>query len=143
MSKYGVFSGLYFPVFELNTGKYRPQKLCIWTLLTQRWTLQIIIFHLKRVFWTFSLALIISEIKSVININLCKKYLTRLFSLLVIQTFKDINSKEDGGHLLKTLETFSEKQSIFYSLIWYADVCSRQGVRIASFSGKSAYELSK
>ena len=26
MSKYGVFSGLYFPVFGLNTGKYGPEK---------------------------------------------------------------------------------------------------------------------
>ena len=24
MSKYGVISGLYFPVFGLNTGKYGP-----------------------------------------------------------------------------------------------------------------------
>ena len=26
MSKYGVFSGPHFPVFGLNTGKYRPEK---------------------------------------------------------------------------------------------------------------------
>ena len=26
MSKYGVFSGPYFPVFELNNGKYGPEK---------------------------------------------------------------------------------------------------------------------
>ena len=26
VSKYGVFSGLYFPVFRLNTGKYGPEK---------------------------------------------------------------------------------------------------------------------
>ena len=26
MSKYGAFSGRYFPVFGLNTGKYRPEK---------------------------------------------------------------------------------------------------------------------
>ena len=26
MSKYGVFSGPYFPVFGLNTGKYGPEK---------------------------------------------------------------------------------------------------------------------
>ena len=26
VSKYGVFSGLYFPVFGLNTGKYEPEK---------------------------------------------------------------------------------------------------------------------
>ena len=26
MSKYGVFSGPYFPVFSLNTGKYGPGK---------------------------------------------------------------------------------------------------------------------
>ena len=26
MSKYGVISGPYFPVFELNTGKYGPEK---------------------------------------------------------------------------------------------------------------------
>ena len=25
VSEYGVFSGPYFPVFELNTGKYRPK----------------------------------------------------------------------------------------------------------------------
>ena len=25
-SKYGVFSGPYFPVFGLNTGKYGPEK---------------------------------------------------------------------------------------------------------------------
>ena len=24
--KYGVFSGPYFPVFGMNTGKYRPEK---------------------------------------------------------------------------------------------------------------------
>ena len=26
MSKYGFFSGPYFPVFVLNTGKYGPEK---------------------------------------------------------------------------------------------------------------------
>ena len=26
MSKYGVFSGSYIPVFGLNTGKYGPEK---------------------------------------------------------------------------------------------------------------------
>ena len=26
MSKYGVISGSYFPVFGLNTGKYGPEK---------------------------------------------------------------------------------------------------------------------
>ena len=26
VSKYGVFSGLYFRAFGLNTGKYRPEK---------------------------------------------------------------------------------------------------------------------
>ena len=26
VSKYGAFSGSYFPVFELNTEKYRPEK---------------------------------------------------------------------------------------------------------------------
>ena len=26
VSKYGVFSGLYFPAFRLNTGKYGPEK---------------------------------------------------------------------------------------------------------------------
>ena len=26
MSKYGVFSGPYFPVFRTNTGKYGPEK---------------------------------------------------------------------------------------------------------------------
>ena len=26
MSKYGVFSGLHFPVFGLNTGKYGPEE---------------------------------------------------------------------------------------------------------------------
>ena len=26
VSKYGVFSGPYFPAFGLNTGKYRPEK---------------------------------------------------------------------------------------------------------------------
>ena len=31
MSKYGVFSRLYYPVFGLNTGKYGPEKLCFWT----------------------------------------------------------------------------------------------------------------
>ena len=48
MSKYGSFSGTYFPVFELNTdihsvnfrispnaGKYGPEDLRIWTLFTQ------------------------------------------------------------------------------------------------------------
>ena len=25
-SKYGIFSGPYFPVFRLNTGKYGPEK---------------------------------------------------------------------------------------------------------------------
>ena len=34
-SKYGVFSGPYFPVFSPNTGKYGPEKLRIWTLSTQ------------------------------------------------------------------------------------------------------------
>ena len=39
VSKYGVFSGPYFPVFGLNTEiygvNYGPKKLRIWTLFTQ------------------------------------------------------------------------------------------------------------
>ena len=48
VSKYGVFSGPYFPVFGLNTEiygvnlhiksdteEYGPEKICIWTLFTQ------------------------------------------------------------------------------------------------------------
>ena len=35
VSKCGVFSGPYFPVFGLNTGKYGPEKLRILTLFTQ------------------------------------------------------------------------------------------------------------
>ena len=35
VSKYGVFSDPYFPVFGLNTGKYGPEKLRIWTVFTQ------------------------------------------------------------------------------------------------------------
>ena len=31
------FCGPYFPVFGLNTGKYGPEKLRIWILLTQCW----------------------------------------------------------------------------------------------------------
>ena len=27
LSKYGVFSGPYFTVFNLNTGNYRPEKI--------------------------------------------------------------------------------------------------------------------
>ena len=29
------FSGPYFPAFELNSGKYGPEKLHIWTLFAQ------------------------------------------------------------------------------------------------------------
>ena len=35
MSKYGVFSGPYFPVFGLNTGKYRPEKTPYLNTFTQ------------------------------------------------------------------------------------------------------------
>ena len=35
VSKYGVFSSPYFPVFRQNIGKYGPEKLHIWTLFTQ------------------------------------------------------------------------------------------------------------
>ena len=50
VSKYGVFSGLYFPAFGLNTeGKMREntdqKKLRIWTFFTQR--LYAIIFGSK------------------------------------------------------------------------------------------------
>ena len=34
VSKYGVFSGPFFPVFSTNKGKYGPEKLRIWTLFT-------------------------------------------------------------------------------------------------------------
>ena len=38
VSKYGIFSGPYFPVFGLNAeiygGKYGPEKTPIWTLFT-------------------------------------------------------------------------------------------------------------
>ena len=34
MSKYGVISGPYFPVFRLHIGKYVPE-LCSWTIFTQ------------------------------------------------------------------------------------------------------------
>ena len=33
-TKYGVFSGPYFPVFGLNTGKYGPEETRIWTIST-------------------------------------------------------------------------------------------------------------
>ena len=36
VSKYGVFSGPYFPAFGLNTGKNRPKKTRIWTLFSDR-----------------------------------------------------------------------------------------------------------
>ena len=32
LSKYGVYSGPYFSVFGLNTGRYGPKKLRIWAL---------------------------------------------------------------------------------------------------------------
>ena len=35
MSKYGVFIGPYFLVFELNTGKYKPEKTPYLSLFTQ------------------------------------------------------------------------------------------------------------
>ena len=35
VSKYRFFSGPYFPVFGLNTGKCGTEKLSIWTLFTQ------------------------------------------------------------------------------------------------------------
>ena len=35
MSRYGVFSGSYLPVFVLNMGKYGPEKLRIWTFFAQ------------------------------------------------------------------------------------------------------------
>ena len=35
MSKCGVFSGLCFPVFGLNTGKMDQKKLHIWTFFTE------------------------------------------------------------------------------------------------------------
>ena len=35
VSKYGVISGAYLPVFSPNTRKYGPEKLRIWTLFTQ------------------------------------------------------------------------------------------------------------
>ena len=35
VSKYGVFSSPYFPVFSPSTGKYGPKKTHIWTLFTQ------------------------------------------------------------------------------------------------------------
>ena len=35
VSEDGIFSGPYFPVFSPNTGKYVPEKLRIWILLTQ------------------------------------------------------------------------------------------------------------
>ena len=42
VSKYGVISGPYFPVFGLNTGKYGPEI----TLFTQ-WQADILQFHYK------------------------------------------------------------------------------------------------
>ena len=38
--KYWVFSGLFFPVFSPNTGKYGPEKFRIWTLFMQ-WNMPI------------------------------------------------------------------------------------------------------
>ena len=35
MSKYGIISGPYFPVFSPNMGKHGPEKLRIWKLLRQ------------------------------------------------------------------------------------------------------------
>ena len=41
------FSGPYFPVFSPNTGKYGPEKLSIWTLLTQ-WKLILYVIEKKE-----------------------------------------------------------------------------------------------
>ena len=35
MSKYKIFSGPYYLAIGLNTGKYGPEKLRIWTFFTQ------------------------------------------------------------------------------------------------------------
>ena len=37
MSKYGLFSGPYFPVFELNTRKYGPEKTLYLDALFTQW----------------------------------------------------------------------------------------------------------
>ena len=50
MSKYGDFSRLYYPVFGLNTGKYGPEKLCIWTTFTQSQCTQQTCVSLQHVF---------------------------------------------------------------------------------------------
>ena len=48
MSKYEVFSGLYFPVFSANTGKYGPEKTPylntfheVKIQLSQDWTMKV------------------------------------------------------------------------------------------------------
>ena len=48
VSKYGVISGLYFPVFSRNTGKYGPEILRIWTLFTQCMRLKVKVFDVKN-----------------------------------------------------------------------------------------------
>ena len=57
MSKYGVFSGPYFLVFELNTGKYGPEKapyLDIFRVVVDYWgqecnTANIILFSTNQI----------------------------------------------------------------------------------------------
>ena len=46
VSKYGVFSGPYFSVFGLNTGKYGPKKLRIWIFFTQ-WNQKLLVICLR------------------------------------------------------------------------------------------------
>ena len=57
MSKYGVYSGRYIPVYGLNTEIYGPEKLLIWTLFTQSSELH-----------SFSIK---TEIMQQIGINIC------------------------------------------------------------------------
>ena len=84
MSKYGVISGPYFPVFNPNTGKYRPEITpyldtfhVVFSTLKHRnngdvWKL----LCYKSVQWKLSL----SKAKRPDNSQKCMKLLTRIFT---------------------------------------------------------------
>ena len=80
VSKDGVFSGLYFPVFGLNTGKYGAKKHRIWTLFTQ-W-----VFCIPMGFiWYYLLIYTLSRWKflRVLHIDQSQKYWNKvLFELI-------------------------------------------------------------
>ena len=95
MSKYGVFSGRYFPVFELNTGKYGPEKTPYLDTFHAVHPSILIKKHKERANSSFVFEIVIKEKieKLVTNLNIRKTVQSNDIPIKLVKDFGYLLSK--------------------------------------------------